>query len=133
MIKGIVCAVPKNTVTNMDEKFVMATGVRHRRIAVEGQDTLTLATAAARQLMNKLSWEPHAIVFVTQTPTVRMPAMACILAANLGLDNCLAFDVGQACSGYMYGLFLSYNIDVYRVLLIAGDTVSRMCSPGDKL
>ena len=108
------------------------TGVAERRVATT-QTTGTLGWLAARTLMERMGWEADrlgAIIFVTQSPDVRMPAMACHIAGLLGA-NCPAFDVIMACSGYVYGLWLARNLRG-RVLLIAGDTVSRMCDPTDK-
>lgn len=136
MIRGIVTAVPKYFEHNDDAKFVAATGVYERRIAQPGQDVLTLATAAARTLLNKLQgWEPQGIVFVTQTPTVRMPGMACGLHRQLGLNGShtnYVLDVNAACSGYVYGLHTVVRLGLERILLVAGDTVSRMCDPNDR-
>lgn len=134
MIKGIVSAVPKNTVVNTDEAFIRATGVRDRRIVTGGQDVLTLAEDAANRLLDAMEWTVDSIdvlIFVTQTPTVRMPAMACILAGRLGM-NCMAFDVNMACSGYVYGLNIAEQFSS-RVLLICGDTISKIAAPDDKL
>ncbi len=132
MIKGIVTAVPKNIVKNTDEAFIKMTGVRERRIATT-QTTGTLGVTAMRNLLASMAWNVEdlgAIIFVTQSPDVRMPAMACHMAGMIGA-HCPAFDVNMACSGYVYGLWLAHKLRT-RVLLLAGDTVSRMCDPNDK-
>lgn len=132
MIKGIVSAVPANIVKNTDESFIKMTGVRERRIA-GAVTTGEYGFIAADKLLHDLAWNPKdvgALIFVTQTPDVRMPATACKVAAMLGL-KCAAFDVALACSGYVYGLWLASRIGG-RVLLIAGDTVSRMCDINDR-
>lgn len=132
MILGIVSAVPANVVKNTDEAFIRMTGVAERRVTLD-KTTGDYAALAADHLLRLLKWNPRevgAIVFVTQTPDVRMPATACKLAGDLNM-NCAAFDVNLACSGYVYGLWLAHKIGG-RVLLIAGDTVSRMCDPADK-
>lgn len=133
-IRGIVAAVPKNVVANEDAEFVRVTGIRERRIAADGHDTLVLGTHAAAHLLGEMAWRPEeigAIVFVTQTPPVRMPATACALAGTLGIP-CAAFDVNLACSGYVYGLWIASHLPYRRVLLMAGDTVSKMVDPNDK-
>lgn len=137
MIRGIISCVPANVVKNEDEAFIRATGVRERRIANNGLHTAALGTKAALHLLDKLHCPPDAIgalVVVTQTPMVRMPATACIIAAGLGI-NCPAFDVNLACSGYVYGLQIAFALarEYDTVLLIAGDTVSTMTRPDDKL
>lgn len=133
VIRAIVAAVPKTIVHNTDARFVAATGVEQRRVAAPLQNTHNLAVVAAARLLEHAGQTPRAIIFVTQTPIARMPATACALAHALGLD-CPAFDVNLACSGYVYGLWLATTLarDGYSpVLLIAGDTISRMVSQDD--
>lgn len=129
MIKGVVCAVPHNGVVNHDPKFVAATGVAMRRVVSDDQDVLTLATVAVQKLLYELQWPAKTIgclIFVTQTPLMRMPATACLLAGKLGI-TCPAFDVNMACSGYVYGLWLAWNLggNPGRILLVTGDVTSR--------
>jgi 3-oxoacyl-[acyl-carrier-protein] synthase-3 len=133
VIRGIVAAVPRVVVTNTDAAFIKATGVLERRIAPPEQDVDVLGTIAAQRLLEKCPPDGtiSALICVTQTPVARMPATACRIADRLKL-KCAAFDVNLACSGYVYGLWLAHKIGGL-VLLIAGDTVSRMASPDDKL
>lgn len=133
MIKGIVTAVPKNRVEVKDAKFKAATGVAEHRAVVAGQDTLTLALAASKRLLNAVEWAPadlSAIICVTQSAPARMPAMACAVAGHLGA-RCAAFDVNLACSGYPYGLVLASVFGGRHTLLITGDTVTSMVAQGD--
>ncbi len=136
MIRGIVAAVPKHTVTNTDKRFVATTGVAERRVVLSGDDVLTLAARAVDRLLEGLHWDVSsigAIIFVTQTPTIRMPAMAQVLAGEIGYGG-PAFDVNLACSGYVYGLWLATHLRQMvgagvpgkRVLLVTGDVTSPM-------
>lgn len=99
-----------------------------------------LCIAAARRLLEGLRWDPASIdgiFFVTQTPDHFLPATAFIAHRELKLkDHCLAFDIGLGCSGYVYGLWVAAQFiasgSCKRVLLLAGDTISKLISPGDK-
>ena len=59
-----------------------------------------------------------------------------MLHGKLGLDPvCQAFDVNLGCSGYVYGLWLASSLvqsGCGRVLLLAGDTVSKIVNPEDR-
>lgn len=134
MIAGIVAAVPSNKEDVQDEQFTKATGVRSRRIATEGQNTITLGIAAARRLLDALGWEGselHAVIFVTQSAPVSMPALSCRVAHEVGA-GCAAFDVSLACSGFVYGIVLAHMFGTRKTLLVAGDCVSRMVNKEDK-
>jgi len=92
-------------------------------------------------LLNDLNWDPNsvdALVFVSQTfdfPSI--PATSCVLQMRLGLSkDCAAFDIALGCSGHVYGLWTVASLmaasGLSRVLLLAGDVVSRACSPLDR-
>lgn len=149
-IKGIVCTVPDNIVYSESyydtfgednvKKFVNMTGVESRYISLKEQTASDLCFVSAKHLMDALCWDPSsidAVIFISQTPDYRLPATACVLHKRLGLGKeCLAFDINLGCSGYVYGLFtvgsLMQNGVVKRVLLLGGDTISKMVSPEDK-
>lgn len=133
MIRGIVACVPKHIVANDDAKFIAATGVAYRRIADENTDSMQMGFLAAQRLLDQLDWDARslgAIICVTQTPRARMPGNAMGIAGLLGA-TCPAFDLNMACSGYVYALWVAGGLPANRVLIIAGDTVSRMCDPKD--
>jgi 3-oxoacyl-[acyl-carrier-protein] synthase-3 len=149
-LRGVVSASPLTEIHNRDltdrfnaqliEEICKMTGVRSRRVAADNQTTSDLSEAAARQLMDDLSWELNsvdALVFVSQTPDYRLPATACALQNRLELGtHCAAFDVNLGCSGYVYGLWLASKLidghAVKRVLLLAGDTSSKLVHPEDR-
>jgi 3-oxoacyl-[acyl-carrier-protein] synthase-3 len=73
---------------------------------------------------------------VTQTPDYFQPATSCVIHGKLGLSkDCAALDINLGCSGYVYGLWFAAMMvssgSCKRVLLLAGDTLSRCVSPHD--
>jgi 3-oxoacyl-[acyl-carrier-protein] synthase-3 len=151
-IAGIAAAIPQRAVSYLEtaasagvpqaeaEEILRMTGVRTRHVASPALCTSDLAFAAAERLIAELGWDRStidALLVVTQTPDYHLPATACCLQDRLGLpDTCAAFDVGLGCSGYVYGLWMASTLiaagGVKRVLLIAGDTISRICAPMDR-
>jgi len=150
-IAGIASAVPASSLDHLKtaeragvsteeaEKIAEMTGVYQRHVAPISCCTSDLANAAAQRLMADLNWAPEsigALVVVSQTHDYALPATACILQRRLALArSCAAFDVSLGCSGYVYGLWLCGGLladGVRRVLLLAGDTMSRACSPQDR-
>jgi 3-oxoacyl-[acyl-carrier-protein] synthase III len=148
-IRGIVSAVPSRRIENdyfvgrfgekASHEVAAMTGVATRHWVEPWQTTSDLCLAATTRLLERLKWDPHsidALIFVSQTPDFLLPATACVLHGQLGLSqNCQAFDVNLGCSGYVYGLWLTatlINAGCHRVLVLAGDTSSRMLDPLDR-
>jgi 3-oxoacyl-[acyl-carrier-protein] synthase III len=88
-----------------DEWIVSRTGIRERRIAQAGETTCSMAAVAARAAMTRagvLAGEIDAIVLSTATTDRLLPSTAVDLQAELGASRAAAFDIGAACSGFLY-------------------------------
>jgi len=115
-------------------------GINKRHITLKDECTSDLCEHAATFLLSQLGYDPTTIdclLLVTQTPDYFQPATSCVLHGRLGLSkNCAAFDINLGCSGYVYGLWLSSMMissgNCKRVLMLAGDTISRCVSPCDR-
>lgn len=119
-------------------EIVRATGIRSRRVAAAGTAPLDLCVRAAEKLLSEGPWAREdfgAVIFVSFTGAERMPAAACQAQARLGLGREIAaFDVGLACSGYAYGLYLAATLARSTgrcALLLAGDVQSPFLAPDD--
>jgi len=115
-------------------------GVDKRHIITKNECASDLCEHAARLLISSLACDPRTIdglVLVTQTPDYFQPATSCVLHGRLDLSkDCATFDINLGCSGYVYGLWLSSLMiaggNCKRVLLLAGDTLSRCVAPHDR-
>lgn len=90
-----------------DEWICTRTGIRERRFAGPGETSATLGTAAARNAIAAAGLAPEDIdlvVCATVTPDFMCPATAALIQAALGCRPVPAFDVGAACSGFLYAL-----------------------------
>ena len=88
-----------------DEWIVERTGIRQRHIA-KTESATDLGAAAAREAMEKIgvnAGELDMIVVGTASPDRLLPSAAVDLQAALGASRAAAFDVGAACSGFIYG------------------------------
>lgn len=121
------------------ERLKQDIGLKARHITVKDECASDLCEHAANYLLSKLDYSPSTVdclIMVTQTPDYFQPATSCVLHGRLGLTkDCAALDINLGCSGYVYGLWLSSMMisggDCKRVLLLAGDTLSRCVSSED--
>jgi 3-oxoacyl-[acyl-carrier-protein] synthase-3 len=109
--------IPEKVITNYDfgsigietshEWIVERSGIVERHIAQEGETTCSMAATAARKAMERAGVQPgqlDAIVLSTASPDRLLPATAVDLQAALGASRAAAFDIGAACSGWLYGM-----------------------------
>jgi 3-oxoacyl-[acyl-carrier-protein] synthase III len=80
-------------------------GVRERRIAAAAEAVSDLAVRAALPALEGQP-EPELLLLATSTPDHPVPATAPLVAHRLGL-RCGAFDVMNACSGWLSALALA--------------------------
>lgn len=143
-IAGLVAAAPANVVTNAmledpagANKAAKLTGVQERRHIALG-DAFHLALPAATRVLGALDWDPasiDALVYVTQTPTLAMPADAFRLAKLIHLrEDCAIIPVNWSCAGFVLGLWLAMRAIPAggRALLVVTDAVSRILDPRDR-
>jgi 3-oxoacyl-[acyl-carrier-protein] synthase-3 len=109
--------VPEDKLTNADlEKMVdtndewirTRTGVSERRILRgEGKATSDLGAPAVLDLCNKRGIDPSEIdvlICCTVTADMSFPATANIICNKIGAVNAWSYDLGAACSGFLFGL-----------------------------
>ncbi|GHV07015.1 3-oxoacyl-ACP synthase [Campylobacterota bacterium] len=129
-----------NSDPNLLKRLKKTIGFGTRFVANEATTTLDLGLDAAARILKALALEPHdidAVISVTQTPDYYMPGNAHLLHEKLGLKKeAFALDVELGCSGFIYGLWLAFmtasNFQGRRILLVVGDTMSKVCSPLDR-
>lgn len=122
------------------KRFIKSTGFSNLVIAKEDVTTSDLCYKAAINLFGSIGIDRKDIdglVFVTQTPDWFLPATCHHLQDRLGLsNNIVCFDVNEGCSGYEQGLYLASLLvsskQCKNVLLLAGDTISKITNPNDR-
>jgi len=148
VIAGTGSALPRRCVTNAelaaqidtsDEWIVERTGIRTRYIAGEGETTATLAADAARAALaaaGREAAEIDLIVLATATPDQTFPATATKVQHALGILDCVAFDVGAVCSGFLYAVSVADSMlrtgAAKHALVIGSETFSRILDWEDR-
>ena len=147
-ITGTGSYLPEKVVTNADlEKLVETsdewiftrTGVRERRVAAEGENTVDLAEHAARRAIEAAGIKTSdidLIVLATTTPDQVFPATACLLQKRLDIHGCPAFDVQAVCTGFIYALDVADKFirtgSAKCALVVGAETFSRIIDWTDR-
>jgi 3-oxoacyl-[acyl-carrier-protein] synthase III len=132
----LAAAFPEWTAAKIGE----VTGIEQRHIAAEGELSSDLAVAAAQKLFASgaaTAAEIDYVLFCTQTPDFPLPTSACLIQHRLGISTTAgALDFNLGCSGYVYGLSLAKGLietgQARRVLLLTGETYSKLLDPADR-
>ncbi len=146
---GVAHSVPERVVTNHDfaamgldtshEWIMPRTGICSRRIAGEGESTCSMAAAASRLALAKSSLAPSdidVIILSTATPDRLLPSTAVDVQAALGAPQAAAFDLGAACSGWLYGLTVGEGLiasgSAEHVLVVGSEKMSAIVDWSDR-
>jgi 3-oxoacyl-[acyl-carrier-protein] synthase III len=150
-IKAISACVPQNISDNNDlrnsmsaeevDKIINNIGIKQKRHVDKGVTPSDLCIAAANKLLDDNDIDRSSIdmcLFLSQLPDHKIPATSPYIQNKLGLSSsCACFDLSLACSGYIYSLSTAFAYaslpGVNRVLLLVGETFSRIVSAKDKV
>ena len=126
-------------VETSDDWIVSRTGVRERRIAAEGENTVDLAERATRPAIEAAGLDTQdidLIVLATTTPDQVFPATACLLQKRLGIHGCPAFDIQAVCTGFIYALDVADKFirteSAKCALVVGAETFSRIIDWTDR-
>lgn len=113
-------------------------GIRNRYWAVDETST-DLAVGAARSALAQARLKPEdveLVIVATSTPDFTMPSTACLVQNRLGAQHALAFDVVNACAGFVYAFDVATRYlqggDFSNALVIGADRGSRLVNPHDR-
>lgn len=139
---------PERVVTNADFEKTLDTsdqwirersGIRERRYAADHETIAYMAADAARRALTDAGLTPldlDTIVLGTASWDRLLPSQACDVQAALGARNAAAFDVGAACSGFIYAATVAEGMlasGVGRnVLVIGAERLTRIMDATDR-
>lgn len=146
-ICGTGSALPKLRVTNDDLSQIMdtsdewissRTGIRARHLATE-ETTTSMSVEAARKALEEAGMEPEEldlIIAATVSADYLIPTLSCEVQRELGAKNAIAFDIGAACSGFLFAMSTAQAyITTGRcrnALIIGAETLSKIMDWEDR-
>ena len=140
--------VPKKVLTNSDlEKMVdttdewirTRTGISERRILEDGKASSDMGAEAVKRLLKQRgisAKEIDVIVVATITPDMFFPSTANLIQDKVGAINAWSFDIGAACSGFIYALSLGTQIieagRYNKIVVVGTDKMSSITNYNDR-
>lgn len=110
-----------------------------QRYWAEHETSTDLAVGAARAALSHSRLDPddiELIIVATSTPDFTMPSTACLVQNRLGAQRALAFDVVNACAGFVYALDAAtrylQNGEFENALVIGVDRGSKLVDHRDR-
>ncbi|MGH2705021.1 MAG: beta-ketoacyl-ACP synthase III [Actinomycetota bacterium] len=148
-ITGIGIAVPDRVVTNdeiaqrlgVDPAWIeVRTGIRERRHVGPDESTSTLGARAAEAALacaGRTADEVDVLIVGTCTSDYVFPSTATVIQQAIGAHSAGAFDLGAACSGFIYSLAVGAGLTrgggAGRVLVVGVDVLSRFTNLDDPI
>ncbi|MEI6891105.1 MAG: beta-ketoacyl-ACP synthase III [Pontiella sp.] len=118
--------VPEKVLTNKDLECIVdtsdewifsRTGMRERHIAAKDQAASDLGAEAAKKALEDAgisAEELDLVIVATLSPDMFFPSTACFVQDKIGAKNAFCYDLGAACSGFLYAM------DAARAQIICG-------------
>ena len=113
--------VPEKVLTNQDLEEIVETsdewihsrtGMRERHIAADDQATSDLGAEAAKAALadaGLAAEDVDLIIVATLSPDMFFPSTACFVQDKIGAKNAYCYDLGAACSGFLYAMDTAKN------------------------
>jgi len=122
------------------------TGIKHRRVAADGEYAIDLARQALADCLSRSSYLPAEIDLLISCSISRCdgpdqkfvfePSTAARLRDQCGLDNAVAFDITNACAGMFTGIAIA---DAYlqtgligRALVVSGEYITHISATAQR-
>lgn len=127
-------------VETSDEWITTRTGIKERRILKgENKGVSVLGIEAVKDMLTKKNIDPKEIdllIFATVTADMTFPATANIVATAVGAVNAFSYDLGAACSGFLFALTTGASFiesgRYKKVVVVGGDKMSAIVDYSDR-
>lgn len=122
-----------------DEWITQRTGIKERRRSEPNQFASDLGYQAALNMEAAYPgalFDVDAILVATCTPDTHFPSTAAIIQAKLDLPGCAAFDISNACAGFITALQTALGmlaVGTHRKVLVIGtETLTKIVDYSDR-
>jgi len=126
-------------IDSSDEWIQQRTGIRERRFASAEETVQMMSVAASRQALERAGVtadQVDAVLVATVSHFMQLPALAPLVATELGCDAPAAFDLAAACAGFCHGVALAQDMvrggSARHVLVIGVEKLTDMLDLTDR-
>jgi len=127
-------------VDTTDEWIYTRTGIKERRILrTPGKATSDMAVEVVEQILKSRGIDPMEIdllICATVTPDMTFPDTANTILDKVGAKNAFGFDIGAACSGFLFALSTGSKFvetgTYQKVIVIGADMMSSIVNYADR-
>lgn len=128
-----------DAIDSSDEWIQQRSGIKERRFADPDETVQMMSVAASRHALERAGIEASQIdcvVVATVSHMMQLPAVATLIAQELGTDHAAAFDISAACAGFCHGIALASDMvlagSAGHVLVIGVERLSDLTDPTDR-
>lgn len=126
-------------IDSSDEWIRQRTGIRERRWATPEETVQMMAVSAARDAIADAGLDPRqvdCVIVATVSHLLQTPAVATLVAHELGTEQAAAFDISAACAGFCHGVALASDLvrggSARHVLVIGVERLSDITDVTDR-
>ncbi len=126
-------------IDSSDEWIRQRSGIKERRFAAPEETITMMSVAAAQQAMEQAGVSAEQIdcvIVATISHLLNTPAVATLIAHELGTNKAPAFDISAACAGFCYGLALASDVvrggSARYALVIGVERLTDIVDPHDR-
>ena len=126
-------------IDSSDEWIQQRSGIKQRRWATPEETVQLMAVAASKQALEAAGIDAHQIdcvVVATVSHMLQTPAVATLIAHELGTDQAAAFDISAACAGFCHGVAMGADFvragSATYALVIGVERLSDLTDVGDR-
>jgi 3-oxoacyl-[acyl-carrier-protein] synthase-3 len=126
-------------IDSSDEWIQQRSGIKTRRWAAPHETVTSMSVESSRIAIERAGIDPQQIdgvVVATVSHMLQTPAVATMIAHELGLNRPVAFDISAACAGFCHGIALASDMvkagSARHVLVIGVERLSDLTDVGDR-
>ncbi len=126
-------------IDSSDEWIQQRSGIKQRRWATPEETVQMMAVGASRKALEHAGIDARQIdcvVVATVSHMLQTPAVATLIAHELGTDQAAAFDISAACAGFCHGVAMANDFvrsgSAGHVLVIGVERLSDLTDVGDR-